>query len=132
VIQATTTHQEIQAILTLAEEVHRRLGGGWPEAVYRDALLFLGEERHIPCRPPEGVRGVGPVRATLVCFGTILVRVCRQFQEEPGLPVGMRQAGLDRAVLLRFAEAAIASQVVPVPCAGFRSDSEGATIAHRS
>lgn len=110
----TRLDHEIQEILRLAHEVHRLLGGGWSEAIYCDALLFLCEEHQITCRRATGVRGVGPVRAAVVCGDTTLVRVCSRLGGEPGLRRGLAAIGLEQAVLLRFDEDAVASQVVPV------------------
>ena len=105
---------DLQEVLRLAHEVHRLLGGGWSEAIYCDALLFLCEEHQIACRRATGVRGVGPVRAAVVCGEATLVRVCRHLENEPGLRRGLAEIGLEQAVLLRFEEAAVASRVVPV------------------
>jgi len=105
---------EIQEVLGIAHEVHRLLGGGWSETIYCDALLFLCEEHHIACRRVTGVRGVGPVRAAVVCGETTLVRVCRDLGEEPALRRGLDAIGLEQAVLLQFEEAAVVSRVVPV------------------
>jgi hypothetical protein len=105
---------ELQEILRLAHEVHRLLGGGWSEAIYCDALLFLCEDHQIACRRAEGVRGIGPLRAAVVCGETTLVRVCSRLGAEPGLRRGLTAIGLEQAVLLRFDEVAVASQVVSV------------------
>jgi len=104
---------DLQEILRLAHEVHRLLGGGWSEAIYCDALLFLCEEHQIACRRAEGVRGVGPVRAAVVCGETTLVRVCSHLWAEPGLRRGLAEIGLEQAVLLRFEADTVASRVVP-------------------
>lgn len=112
--ETSPTDQRTREILQLAHEVHRLLGAGWPEAVYRDALMILCEERLISCRRAAGIRGTGPVRATIVCHGSILVRVCRGLVEESGLRHGLVAAGLERALLLRFDDQHVVSEVVRV------------------
>jgi hypothetical protein len=114
VTEIHTTDQATRQILALAQEVHRLLGGGWPEAMYRDALLILCEEHLIPCRPAAGVRGAGPVRAAIVCCDSILVRVCRESVAEPGLRRSLAASGLERAVLLRFEDQDVVSRIVTV------------------
>jgi len=114
VTSTLTIKQQTLQILALAQEVHRLLGGGWAEAVYRDAILILCEECSIPCRRAAGVRGAGPVRAAIVCFDSILVRCCQQFPEGRGLRHSLVAAGLDRAVLLRFDDGDVVSQIVTV------------------
>ena len=114
-IAMTNIHTIDQAtlhVLSLAQEIHRLLGAGWSEAVYRDALLILCEERLIPFRRAAGVRGAGPVRAAIVCYDTVLVRVCDRFVEQRGLRRSLVAAGLERAVLLRFEEQGVISQIV--------------------
>jgi hypothetical protein len=114
VTKVHTINQATRQILALAQEIHGLLGAGWSEALYRDALLILCEERLIPFRRAAGVRGAGPVRAAIVCCGSILVRVCDRFVEQRGLRRSLVAAGLERAVLLRFAEQGVISQIVRV------------------
>lgn len=104
--------RDTQQILTVARRVHRLLGGGWSDAIYCDALVFLCEERHITCRRAAGVRGVGPVRSAIVCGEATLVRVCSHLEEETRLRDGLAATGLEQAVLLRFDDDGVASRIM--------------------
>ena len=101
------------AIIGAAMEVHRELGCGYLEAVYRAALtlefearaLAFADEWSIPIRYKERPLPLG-YRADFVCFGEVLVEV----KALDGLgPVEQAQvlnylkgANLHRAVLLNF------------------------------
>ena len=70
------------AIIGAAMEVHRRLGPGFLEAVYSDALEVEFQIRSIPAKRevvlPVYYRGVqlpSFYRADFVCFGTIVVEL---------------------------------------------------------
>ena len=101
------------AIIGAAMEVHRELGCGYLETVYRAALamefdsraLEFADEVPIPIRYKQRPLPLG-YRADFVCFGTVLVEV----KALDGLgPVEQAQvmnylkgANLQRAVLLNF------------------------------
>jgi GxxExxY protein len=109
VIWDSQTYQVIGA----AMEVHRLLGCGFLEAVYRAALLQELELRQVPCRSEVIFRIVYKrrilplhYRADIVCFGAVIVEV----KACSGLgPVDQAQAinylkvsKLRRALLLNF------------------------------
>ena len=101
------------AIIGAAMEVHRILGCGFLEAVYRAALIVELQLRSIPVECEVGFRVkykdcILPVgyRADLVCFNDVIVEV------KAARDVGMvdhaqainylRASGLHRALLLNF------------------------------
>lgn len=101
------------AIVGCALEVHRTLGAGFLEAVYRDALHQLLSERKIPFRAEVqlAIRFRGKwlpttYRADLVCYGEVLVelkalsRITRV--EHAQVLNYLKASGLNRALLMNF------------------------------
>jgi hypothetical protein len=89
--------------------VHRHLGPGWEEAVYRDAVVLVLEEKGESCVPVDRdtpvATGGWPADlhgAAFVSYGTILVLVSRGPVADRSLPLDLRAADLDRAVVLGF------------------------------
>ena len=112
------TDPETYAIIGAAMEVHRELGCGYLEAVYRRALEIEFENRqiaftnevNIPIRYKAQSLALG-YRADFVCFDTILVEI----KALDGLgPVEQAQvrnylkgAGLKRGLLLNFGQTSL-------------------------
>jgi len=109
---------ETYAIIGAAMEVHRELGCGYLEAVYRRALEIEFENRqiaftnevNIPIRYKAQSLALG-YRADFICFDTILVEI----KALDGLgPVEQAQvlnylkgAGLKRGLLLNFGQTSL-------------------------
>ncbi len=112
------TDPETYTIIGAAMEVHRELGCGYLEAVYRRALEIEFENRqiaftnevNIPIRYKAQSLSMG-YRADFVCFDTILVEI----KALDGLgPVEQAQvlnylkgAGLKRGLLLNFGQTSL-------------------------
>lgn len=109
---------ETYAIIGAAMEVHRHLGCGFLEGVYRAALAVEFELRRVPFADEVPIRlhykqrslPLG-YRADFVCFGAVLVEV----KALDGLgPIEQAQvlnylkgAGLRKAILLNFGRASL-------------------------
>jgi GxxExxY protein len=101
------------AIIGAAMEVHRELGTGFLEAVYRDAFALELASRQIPFErekllPVKYKGGVLPsvYKADFICFGTVLVE-CKALPaiskvEEAQTINYLRITGLHRALLINF------------------------------
>jgi GxxExxY protein len=70
------------AVIGAAMEVHRHLGPGFLEAVYREAVRWELGDRHIPFQTEvhlpiqfKGRQLVTGYRADLVCYGQIIVEL---------------------------------------------------------
>ena len=114
----TFTDPETYAIIGAAMEVHRELGCGYLEAVYRRALEIEFENReiaftnevNIPIRYKTQSLSLG-YRADFICFDVILVEI----KALDGLgPVEQAQvlnylkgAGLKRGLLLNFGQTSL-------------------------
>ncbi|MDQ6827997.1 MAG: GxxExxY protein [Gemmatimonadota bacterium] len=90
------------AIIGAAMEVHRELGPGFLEAVYRHALIFELVRRGIPCQCEVRLlihykRYRIPIdyRADLMCFGSVIVE----------LKALTKLTGVDRAQVLNYLKA---------------------------
>lgn len=101
------------AIIGAAMAVHRELGPGFLEAVYREALLVELRSSEVPCQAevllPVRYRGrvlsVG-YRADLICYGEMVVelkalRVTGGLEEAQVLNY-LKASGLRRGLLLNF------------------------------
>lgn len=100
-------------IVGAALEVHRALGCGFVDDVYRVPLEIELAARDVPCAPEvafpvvyKGRRTGVTIRADFVCFGEIVVSVMAA--PEIGAPGRtrarnqLRASGLSRALLLNF------------------------------
>ena len=109
----TSKDPETYAIIGAAMEVHRRLGAGFLEAVYQEALAIELAERNVPFAREVDIRieyRGHPLecgyRADFICFGEIIV----ELKSMRGLTAiehaqvinYLRITGLERAVLLNF------------------------------
>ncbi len=112
---------ETYAIIGAAMDVHRHLGHGFLEAVYREALRAELRMRGIPYRPEvqllisyKGRRLATSFRADLMCFDQVLVelKALRSVggAEEAQVLNYLKASGLPRALLLNFG----------APCLEFR------------
>lgn len=101
------------AIVGCALEVHRILGAGFLEAVYRDALHQLLSERMIPVRSEvelpirfRGRRLRTAYRADLVCYDEVLVELKALSRitgtEHAQVLNYLKASGLNRALLINF------------------------------
>lgn len=101
------------AIIGAAMEVHARLGAGFLEAVYQEALAIELEHLNIPFRRevdiPITYREVQLAcvyRADFVCFGDVIVelKALRQITDvERAQTIHyLRATGMKRALLLNF------------------------------
>jgi GxxExxY protein len=101
------------AIIGAAMEVHRHLGPGFLEAVYREAVRWELGDRHIPFQTEvhlpiqfKGRQLVTGYRADLVCYGQIIVelKALRHISssEEAQVLNYLKASGLSRALLLNF------------------------------
>lgn len=106
------------AIIGAAIEVHRRLGCGFVEAVYQEALELEFISRGIPFeRQPlayvhyRGERLSSSFRADFICYGAVLVEIkalCRlSGTEEAQILNYLKATGLEVGLLLNFGEASL-------------------------
>jgi len=109
----TVRDPETYAVIGAAMEVHRILGCGFLEAVYRAALIVELQERSIPLAREVPFRVtykdcVLPVgyRADIVCFNEVIVEVKAALDlgpiEQAQAINYLRASGLHRALLLNF------------------------------
>ena len=101
------------AIIGAAMEVHRHLGAGFLEAVYRDALWWELESRGIPFQVEvplpiyfKKVRLQTVFRADLICYREIIVEL-KALHSIGGHEVAqvlnyLKASGLPRGLLLNF------------------------------
>jgi GxxExxY protein len=101
------------AIIGAAMEVHRVLGHGFLEAVYRDATIIELIERQVPHESEVKLiikykQKILPsyYRADLICFGEVLVEIKALARltsiEEAQVLNYLKATGLSRALLLNF------------------------------
>jgi len=101
------------AIIGAAMDVHRNLGPGFLEAVYREALRWELGVREIPFQAEvplpisfKGRRLATSFRADLVCYGQVIVelKALRKIAgvEEAQLLNYLKASGLSRGLLLNF------------------------------
>ena len=114
-VAATTTQRDPQtsAIIAAAIEVHRHLGRGFLEYVYRTPLELELLERGVPFKREvqypivyKGKRTGIAFRVDLVCFGEVIVelKAMKAFTgaERAQVINYLRASGLKRALLLNF------------------------------
>ena len=104
---------ETYAIIGAAMEVHRRLGHGFLEAVYQEALAIELSERAIPHEREVAVpisyrdRTLPCVyRADLVCYGSVVVELKAAHAlsdvDKAQLINYLKATGMSRGLLLNF------------------------------
>jgi GxxExxY protein len=108
-----TGDPQTAAIIAAAIEVHRVLGCGFVERVYRRPLAFELTEREIPFESEvvfpieyKGRRTGVVYRLDFVCFGEVVVEL-KALREISGLEMAqtlnyLRASGLKRALILNF------------------------------
>jgi GxxExxY protein len=110
---------ETYALIGAAMEVHRQLGSGFLEAVYREALAI-----ELRCRAIPAAREVPiPIyyrhtrlgvtyRADFVCFGRVLVEIKAQLRLTAGdahqVINYLKGSGLERGLLFNFGSRTLA------------------------
>jgi GxxExxY protein len=106
------------AIIGAAMEVHRRLGSGFLEAVYQEALQVEFSEQSVPFQREVEIpiryrdRQLGcSYRADFVCFGDVIVelKALRALAdiEQAQVINYLKATGLQRARLLNFGAASL-------------------------
>jgi GxxExxY protein len=104
---------ETHVIIGAALEVHRRLGQGFLEAVYQEALQIELAERHVPFQREVEIpilyrdrQLACTYRADFVCFDDVIVelKAVRQITDIERAQVinYLKATGLSRALLLNF------------------------------
>ena len=104
---------ETHVIIGAALEVHRRLGQGFLEAVYQEALQIELAERHVPFQREVEIpilyrdrQLACTYRADFVCFDDVIVelKAVRQITDIERAQVinDLKATGLSRALLLNF------------------------------
>ena len=112
-VKTTVEDQDTYAVIGAAIEVHRRLGHGFLEAVYQEALEIELIERSIPYRREVAIPIVYrdktltcSYRADFVCYGQVIVelKAIRQVTDIDKAQVinYLKATGLSRALLLNF------------------------------
>lgn len=110
---AATRDPETYAIIGAAMEVHRQLGCGFLEAVYREAIRQELTARAIPFQAEvtlpltyKGRRLAAGYRADLVCFGAVVVELkalgALTGTEAAQIINYLKASGLARGLLLNF------------------------------
>ncbi len=108
-----TGDDQTHAIIGAALEAHRRLGQGFLEAVYQEALAIELEERGVPFRREVAIPIVYRdrtltcgYRADFVCYDDVIVelKAIRQVTDIERAQVinYLKATGLSRALLLNF------------------------------
>jgi GxxExxY protein len=111
--QPTSTDPQTFAIIGAAIEVHRQLGNGFLEPVYREAMRLELAARAIPFHAEvqlpiffKGRRLATSYRADLVCYDQVIVelKALRSVggPEEAQVLNYLKASGLERALLLNF------------------------------
>lgn len=101
------------AVIGAAMEVHRHLGHGFLEAVYRDATIIELVERSIPHSAVvkliincKGKPLPSYYKADLICFGEVLVELKAQARltgaDEAQVINYLKATGLSKALLINF------------------------------
>jgi GxxExxY protein len=108
-----TADPQTYAIIGAAMEVHRQLGSGYLEPVYREALQIEFEVRDIPHDAEVALRVeykqrvlTTRYRADFVCYGSVLVEAKAQ-RKLTGVETAqvlnyLKTSGLQRALLVNF------------------------------
>ncbi len=108
-----TRDQQTYAIIGAAMEVHRRLGQGFLEVVYQEALAVEFSERSVPFTREFEIpimyrdrQLACTYRADFVCFGEVIIelKALRQVTDVERAQVinYLKATGLQRALLLNF------------------------------
>ncbi len=111
--KSTVDDTDTYAVIGAAIEVHRRLGQGFLEAVYQEALSIEILERSIPHQREVALPIVYrdrtllcSYRADFVCFGDVIVelKAVRQLTDVDKAQVinYLKATGLSRGLLLNF------------------------------
>lgn len=111
--KASSLDTQTYAIIGCAMRVHRELGNGFHEAVYREAILEVLTERIVPFQSEVQlpIRFNGHLlrtryRADLVCFGDIIVELKALTRlgppEHAQLINYIKASGLSRGLLINF------------------------------
>lgn len=111
--KSTVDDTDTYAVIGAAIEVHRRLGQGFLEAVYQEALSIELLERSIPHQREVALPIVYrdrtllcSYRADFVCFGDVIVelKAVRQLTDVDKAQVinYLKATGLSRGLLLNF------------------------------
>lgn len=117
-VQSTFEDKDTYAVIGAAIEVHRRLGQGFLEAVYQEALEIELVERSVPYQREVAVPIVYrertlacSYRADFVCYGDVVVEIkaIRQLTDIDKAQVinYLKATGLSRGLLLNFGGASL-------------------------
>lgn len=123
--------EETYAIIGAAMEVHRELGPGFLEAVYQDALEIEFQDRGIPYQREKLLKIAynGRIlnsfyKADFVCFESVIVETKAQKTMtggDEGQTINyLKATGLQRALMLNFANTSLEHTALSLICANLR------------
>jgi GxxExxY protein len=112
-LQTPSRDPETYRIIGAAMAVHRELGHGFLEAVYREALPIEFERRKIPFRPEvvlpiryQGIQLPTHYKADFICEGGVIVEVKAldsiSSHDEAQLLNYLKASGIRRGLLINF------------------------------
>ena len=116
--KSTVADTDTYAVIGAAIEVHRRLGQGFLEAVYQEALAIEFVERAIPFQREVALPIIYreqilacSYRADFVCYGDVIVelKAIRQLTDIDKAQVinYLKATGMSRGLLLNFGAASL-------------------------